>query len=539
MSSISISSPSESALDNNSSVPGVKEDCNVFSPSSTKGTSTSTSTAVQKREVRLAAGNAVNGEVHRNDEDNGHREQRKEHQDKKKHDKDDEKTKQEEQQEGGKQSYDREQSKSQQENILVTSATTTSSSNIRADASILGGASTAPDGECENWDGDKGNGQRKDDEEQQQRQADFSSSTTGDCKKRKYCNTDKKDDEHDKKHAAAQPKMASSSLLVGEEKIKEEIETSKDHTDTSATTTKAPVARSGLSLGRRGDPRMHRAVAARLAKPEISLFQALVIGGFKFPDHINEVSIKYSNEPVYDSDNILLSQRKNQLSRRLRHLRQRNQKGRGQGPRTSYFQDSKQALTDQLGSFIHENNMTAIPTANVDSSKNNFLTPTIGGNPFSVPSNTEHQLTVPNNSFFVPNYQAINFQQQHMQFLTDMANQCRLREQLSLYASARPPFPHNMSGGLGEPSHDALRSLANNLTPAPSSFVPTMQQMSSLPFENPPNVSHNPRMEHTVSLYDQEKKELKRRALVAAGFKENQIDESLLGSMNILDRNLL
>ena len=34
------------------------------------------------------------------------------------------------------------------------------------------------------------------------------------------------------------------------------------------------------TLGRRGDPRMHRAVAARLANPASTLFQALKTGGF-------------------------------------------------------------------------------------------------------------------------------------------------------------------------------------------------------------------------------------------------------------------
>ena len=35
---------------------------------------------------------------------------------------------------------------------------------------------------------------------------------------------------------------------------------------------------------KRGDPRMNRAVAAKLANPSLSLLQALVIGGLKFQD---------------------------------------------------------------------------------------------------------------------------------------------------------------------------------------------------------------------------------------------------------------
>lgn len=71
----------------------------------------------------------------------------------------------------------------------------------------------------------------------------------------------------------------------------------------------------------RGDPRMHKAVAARLANPELSLLQALVIGGFKFPDDRGEGKC---DRNIYDSDHVLLCQRKNQLSRRLRLVRRQN-----------------------------------------------------------------------------------------------------------------------------------------------------------------------------------------------------------------------
>jgi len=73
------------------------------------------------------------------------------------------------------------------------------------------------------------------------------------------------------------------------------------------------------NLGRRGDPRMHKAVAARLANPEMSLLDALIAGGFVFPDGTEGAG--KSDRNVYDSENVLLCQRKNQLSRRLRLAR--------------------------------------------------------------------------------------------------------------------------------------------------------------------------------------------------------------------------
>ena len=65
----------------------------------------------------------------------------------------------------------------------------------------------------------------------------------------------------------------------------------------------------------RSDPRMNRALVARLRDPHLSLFHCLCIGGFDFnKDEASEL----------DSDIVTLAQRKNQLNRRLRSYRQRN-----------------------------------------------------------------------------------------------------------------------------------------------------------------------------------------------------------------------
>jgi hypothetical protein len=60
--------------------------------------------------------------------------------------------------------------------------------------------------------------------------------------------------------------------------------------------------------GRRGDPRMHKAVSARLNNPKLSLIDALRIGGFNV-------------SAAEDDQGVTLIQRKNQLSRRLRIFR--------------------------------------------------------------------------------------------------------------------------------------------------------------------------------------------------------------------------
>lgn len=68
--------------------------------------------------------------------------------------------------------------------------------------------------------------------------------------------------------------------------------------------------------GRHGDPRMNKAVAARITDPKMSLLDALLIGGFEF--NRNTGMDGNSDSTTFDSENVSLRQRKNQLSRRLR-----------------------------------------------------------------------------------------------------------------------------------------------------------------------------------------------------------------------------
>jgi hypothetical protein len=79
-------------------------------------------------------------------------------------------------------------------------------------------------------------------------------------------------------------------------------------------------------FGRAGDPRMHKAVAARMEHPNLPLVEALRIGGFKYPEDCRDDST------CLDCDNITLGQRKNQLSRRCRLAKQHEEKNGG-GPK--------------------------------------------------------------------------------------------------------------------------------------------------------------------------------------------------------------
>ncbi|CAB9518103.1 helicase [Seminavis robusta] len=91
----------------------------------------------------------------------------------------------------------------------------------------------------------------------------------------------------------------------------------------SSTRKPAPAKKPGnqTQAGRKGDPRMNRAVAARTENPTMPLFEALQIGGFEYPNDIDPY--------VVDDENVTLGQRKNQLSRRLRVARKQPEESGG------------------------------------------------------------------------------------------------------------------------------------------------------------------------------------------------------------------
>jgi hypothetical protein len=69
--------------------------------------------------------------------------------------------------------------------------------------------------------------------------------------------------------------------------------------------------------GRSGDERMSQAIKAKIQNPSLSSYDALVAGGFVYP--AIRKGVKASE--IYDNENISLQQRMNQLSRRLRRVR--------------------------------------------------------------------------------------------------------------------------------------------------------------------------------------------------------------------------
>ena len=94
-------------------------------------------------------------------------------------------------------------------------------------------------------------------------------------------------------------------------------------------------------LGRKGDPRMHKALKARIDNPSLPLFDCLLIGGFEFR--------KRKGDGIQcDNDNVSLGQRKNQLSRRLRLSKKNSEKQQQQLPSSNSQKQNELEHQQQL-----------------------------------------------------------------------------------------------------------------------------------------------------------------------------------------------
>lgn len=97
-----------------------------------------------------------------------------------------------------------------------------------------------------------------------------------------------------------------------------------------------------ISIQKRGDIRMNRAIVARLHNPRLSLFEALIIGGFVYPS-------SHCNDPnILDSEKVTLGQLKNQLSRRLRLLRVQQQKCRQEQQQNQQQQQQQNGIASNV-----------------------------------------------------------------------------------------------------------------------------------------------------------------------------------------------
>jgi len=146
-------------------------------------------------------------------------------------------------------------------------------------------------------------------------------------------------------------------------------------------------------LGRKGDPRMHKAVAARLANPNLSLYDALLVGGFDYSAN--------DDKSILDSKNVTLGQRKNQLSRRLRLTRNQACGGKKNSRNITKTEEPSNAI-DATGKILINNNTNSNEAQAQGSNLNDE-------------SNTTHSITASNraaldfaNNLVTGGYNSIN-----------------------------------------------------------------------------------------------------------------------------------
>lgn len=101
-----------------------------------------------------------------------------------------------------------------------------------------------------------------------------------------------------------------------EDTKKDETESNSSLGNNDSTTNNDKQSSPRNPFGRRGDPRMNRAVIFQIEREQMSPLNALLAGGFEFPD--GPEGVRKNDRNIYDSENVSLCQRKNQLTRRIR-----------------------------------------------------------------------------------------------------------------------------------------------------------------------------------------------------------------------------
>ena len=119
------------------------------------------------------------------------------------------------------------------------------------------------------------------------------------------------------------------------------------------------------------DPRLYRALIAKLNDSRLLMHEALIIGGFDFP----KVTDNYRSSTflIRDSDGVLLGQRKNQLSKKLKEAKNQIETRKNKTSRSDASSTACSPLTMNQDKVIlnKDKNYSITPT----DSKNRKLSP--------------------------------------------------------------------------------------------------------------------------------------------------------------------
>ena len=160
----------------------------------------------------------------------------------------------------------------------------------------------------------------------------------------------------------------------------------KEESDVLSAFTSSKESAGVMPFCARSDPRMNRALEARLRNPGLTLYECLCIGGFDFRE---------DDAAELDSENVTLTQRKNQLNRRIRALRKRLS-GSTQAPTAAASKNTKQAPAEKQEDFkiraIPEGARSRTMRAGADTMRRGTLSAVAGGVPNTLGLSGEQQL---------------------------------------------------------------------------------------------------------------------------------------------------
>jgi hypothetical protein len=285
---------------------------------------------------------------------------------------------------------------------------------------------------------------------------------------------------------------------------------------------------------------MHRAVLARLADPNLSLFESLKLGGFGYSEDDDAKCI--------DHENVTLGQRKNQLSRRLRKAK--NNPNASIDPIKKVEEQVKKKFTtkkrpaeDLLEQELRNTSRPEPDTDAHDETDNPRLLAKFHPDfyPMLVPPQATARLQQPQgratdtavaNSYGGGNYSQYLMQQQHQQ-----------HDSTRMYAPSAPPIPQRATSGLDSAisghttfgsTHSgvavaALANTANSVGMTLEQLALALSTSSNLVQILTKDNSHDSRKQQELAcnLYQNDVRSLRQRSMLLAGYSMDQtLEES-------------
>lgn len=298
----------------------------------------------------------------------------------------------------------------------------------------------------------------------------------------------------------------------------------KDEDDRSSATSTIDYSKIALKcipskIGRKGDPRMHKALEARLNDPKLSLFEALKIGGFVF---------HWEDDVSYDEDHVLLSQRKNQLSRRIRLYKQNHEKSKMGG--FEFPASATSVVRSEVSTKRKTDNDGAKPKRKPRNSdggearrKNKMKKAASSPDPLSTPS-SQHGLNQECGSL---DHEAVattdSLSSMSGSVDGNQANGSKASFNSNAFPEAVSLNRRNSASQFALYGSSVLQGTNGNAANLPQDMTPSVITSSA---SIPSNLSRAERMNQALSMFSRDSSTLMQKCLLQAGFSPDQIEST-------------